>query len=105
MPVSYRIQDWEGNGYCNYEGYGNPYISGGENYFSCMSNQYKNSGFPTRQVMTKKGKPSMRKGQPVFVREPAFNKFMSDPTYALQQDLCKGNRMTATQVKERRHIL
>lgn len=26
MPVSWRMQDWEGNGYCDYEGYG---FSGG----------------------------------------------------------------------------
>ena len=90
MPVSYRLQDWEGNGYCDYQGYGNPYLTGGENYFSCMSNQYKNAGLPTRQVMTKSGKPSMRKGMPYVVREPPFKTFLQDPTYITQQNMCKG---------------
>jgi hypothetical protein len=50
MPVSYRLQDWEGNGYCDYQGYGNNNYYGGKsagakpNYFTWAKELLTSSG-------------------------------------------------------------
>jgi hypothetical protein len=50
MPVSYRLQDWEGNGYCDYQGYGN------NNYYGGKSAGAKPNYFTwARQLLTSSG--------------------------------------------------
>ena len=121
MPVSWRLQDYEGNGYCDYDGYGFPEfdggamsggvrrvrsvrpvrrvgrgIVGGENFFKCMKNKYL---LPPNATLLPDGSLALdESGKPIL--KNIFKEFVKK-----EKALCSGRKMTEAEIKARRKVL